>query len=97
MVARRSKDSATAWSEEVFSYHERVDCHGRRWKVPLEPLVGLLRDPRFHCLKMQRIKLDAAVRDDVALSSPTTSAPAFPPAVALLCRLRKALWFYVAA
>ena len=56
VAARRGMGSATAWSEDVLSYHEHIDCHGRRWKVPLEPLVGLLRHPRFHCLKMQRSK-----------------------------------------
>ena len=67
VAARRGMGSATAWSEDVLSYHEHIDCHGRRWKVPLEPLVGLLRHPRFHCLKMQRSKVDATVRDAVAL------------------------------
>lgn len=39
------------WSEAVFSYHAISCGHGEVARIPIEPLVGLLRHPLHHCYK----------------------------------------------
>ena len=46
----------TKWDDTVFSYHELIDsCTGKSvGRIPIEPLVGFLRNPRFEqdfCLR----------------------------------------------
>lgn len=41
------------WSRKTFSYHAVKTCTGESFKVPIEPLVGLLRHPLFHCLRFK--------------------------------------------
>ena len=42
---------SSSWSPQTFSYHVVKTCTGERFKVPIEPLTGLLRHPLFHCLR----------------------------------------------
>ena len=46
---RERHSSPRGWNTSLFSYHVLTDCHGKTIHVPIEPLIGLLRHPRYHC------------------------------------------------
>lgn len=55
VAAARLEDSSVPWHHRTMSYFDVNDCHGKHIaKEPIEPLVGMLRHPLFHCQKMQK-------------------------------------------